>query len=32
MDRVYYNVSYDKGNGKTKASNLYNKGGEIKAV
>ena len=27
-----YNVSYDKGNGKTKASNLYNKGGEIKAV
>ena len=32
MDRVYYNVSYDKGTGKTKASNLYNKGGEIKAV
>jgi len=32
MDRVYYNVSYDKGNGKTKASNIYNKGGEIKAV
>ncbi len=32
MDRVYYNVSYDKGNGKTKASNLYNKGGEIKAI
>ena len=31
MDRVYYNVSYDKGNGKTKASNIYNKGGEIKA-
>ena len=27
-----YNVSYDKGNGKTKASNIYNKGGEIKAV
>jgi hypothetical protein len=27
-----YNVLYDKGNGKTKASNLYNKGGEIKAV
>jgi hypothetical protein len=25
-----YNVSYDKGTGKTKASNLYNKGGEIK--
>ena len=32
MGRVYYSVSYDKGNGKTKASNLYNKGGEIKAV
>jgi len=32
MDRVYYNVSYDKGNGKTKASNLYNKDGEIKAT
>ncbi len=27
-----YNVSYDKGNGKTKVSNIYNKGGEIKAV
>jgi hypothetical protein len=25
-----YNVSYDRGTGKTKASNLYNKGGEIK--
>jgi len=32
MDRVYYSVSYDKGNGKTKASNLYNKGGEIKPL
>jgi hypothetical protein len=32
MDRVFYNVSYDKGNGKTKVSNIYNKGGEIKAV
>ena len=32
MDRVYYNVSYDKGNGKTKASNLYNKDGEIKTI
>lgn len=32
MDRVYYNVSYDKGTGKTKVSNLYNKGGEIKAL
>ena len=30
MDRTYYSVSYDKGNGKTKASNIYNKGGEIK--
>ena len=27
-----YNVSYDKGTGKTKASNIYNKGGEIKAA
>jgi hypothetical protein len=27
-----YNVSYDKGTGKTKASNIYNKGGEIKAL
>ena len=32
MDRVYYNVSYDKGTGKTKVSNIYNKDGEIKAV
>ena len=32
MDRVYYNVSYDKGTGKTKASNIYNKGGEIEAL
>jgi len=32
MDRVYYNVSYDKGTGKTKVSNIYNKGGEIKAL
>ena len=32
MDRVYYSVSYDKGNGKTKASNIYNKDGEIKAT
>jgi hypothetical protein len=32
MDRVYYNVSYDKGTGKTKVSNLYNKGGEIKSL
>ncbi len=27
-----YNVSYDKGTGKTKASNIYNKDGEIKAL
>merc|ERR1712167_259192 len=32
MDRTYYSVSYDKGRGKTKASNLYNKDEEIKAV
>jgi len=32
MDRTYYSVAYDKGRGRTKASNLYNKGGEIKAV
>ena len=32
MDRVYYSVSYDKGNGKTKASNLYNKGDEIEPI
>ena len=29
---ISYNVSYDKGTGKNKASNIYNKGGEIKAV
>jgi len=29
---ISYNVSYDKGTGKTKVSNIYNKGGEIKAV
>jgi len=29
---ITYNVSYDKGNGKTKASNIHNKGGEIKTV
>ena len=29
---ISYNVSYDKGTGKTKASNIYNKDGEIKAV
>lgn len=31
MGRTHYSVSYDKGNGKTKASNIYNKDGEIKA-
>ena len=31
-DKVYYSVSYDKGTGKTKATNIYNKDGEIKAV
>jgi hypothetical protein len=29
---ISYNVSYDKGTGKTKASNIFNKGGEIKAL
>jgi hypothetical protein len=32
MGRVYYSVSYDKGNGETKASNLYNKGDEIEPI
>ena len=32
MDRVYYNVLYDKGTGKTKATNIYNKDGEIKTI
>jgi hypothetical protein len=31
-DRVYYSVSYDKGTGKTKVTNIYNKGGEIKPL
>jgi len=30
MDRWEYSVSYDKGYGKTKVSNILNKGGEIK--
>lgn len=30
LDRTYYNVFYDKGNGRTKVTNIYNKGGEIK--
>ena len=29
---ITYNVSYNKGNGKTKVTNIYNKGGEIKAL
>ena len=29
---ITYNVLYDKGEGKTKVTNIYNKGGEIKAV
>jgi len=29
---ITYNVSYDKGEGKTKVTNIYNKGGEIKAL
>lgn len=28
--QVYYSVSYDTGKGKTKVSNIYNKGNEIK--
>jgi len=30
MDRPQYSVSYNKGTGDTKATNIYNKGGEIK--
>jgi hypothetical protein len=29
---ITYNVLYDKGTGKTKASNIFNKGGEIKSL
>jgi len=29
---ITYNISYDKGNGKTKTSNIYNKDGEIKPL
>jgi hypothetical protein len=29
---ITYNVAYDKGNGRTKVSNLSNKGGEIKPI
>jgi hypothetical protein len=28
---ITYNVSYDKGTGRTKATNIYNKSGEIKS-
>jgi hypothetical protein len=30
LGRYFYSVSYNKGNGKTKASNLYNKDQAIK--
>ena len=30
MDRPHYSVSYNKGTGDTKATNIYNKGGDIK--
>ncbi len=30
MDRPHYSVSYNKGTGDTKATNIYNKGGVIK--
>lgn len=29
---ITYNVLYDSGNGKTKVSNIFNKGNEIKAI
>jgi hypothetical protein len=29
MDNTHYSVAYDKGNGRTKVTNIYNKGGEI---
>jgi len=29
---ITYNVAYDKGTGRTKATNIYNKGGEIKPL
>jgi hypothetical protein len=29
---ITYNVSYDKGTGRTKVTNIYNKGGEIKSL
>ncbi len=32
MDRWQYNVSYNKGTGLTKATNILNKGGEIKPI
>ena len=30
MGRIHYSVAYNTGNGRTKATNIYNKGGEIK--
>jgi hypothetical protein len=30
MGRTHYSVAYNAGNGRTKATNIYNKGGEIK--
>ena len=32
IGRDFVSISYDKGTGKTKASNIYNKDGEIKAI
>ena len=32
MDRPIYSVSYNKGTGDTKVTNVYNKGGEIKPI
>jgi hypothetical protein len=32
MDNTHYSVAYDKGNGRTKVTNIYNKGGEIKLI
>ena len=30
IGRTHYSVAYNAGNGRTKATNIYNKGGEIK--
>ena len=32
LGRVFYNLYYDKGNGKTKVTNMYNKSNEIKTI